>query len=50
MDSASEALEHASSAASLTELREQLRRFAVSVDAFRDRLQLELDKYAASLV
>lgn len=50
MDSASEALERASSAASLTELREQLRRFAVSVDAFRDRLQLELDKYAASLV
>lgn len=50
MDLASEALERASSASSLTELREQLRQFAVSVDAFRDRLQSELDKYAESLV
>lgn len=49
MDNASEALELASSAASLTELREQLRRFAMSADAFRHRLQSELDKYAASL-
>lgn len=50
MDRAAESLEFASAAITLQDVRDNLHGFARSVDAFSDRLKLELDKYASSLV
>ena len=50
MDKATEALDSAPNAESTAALRDSLHVFAVAINSFRDRLQAELDRYAASCV